>query len=210
MTINVDNLINCVFLSSDRDNSKSSQNYQSYMISRYSSSNQSLMLDSKSFSMSFQNMSSSNMLFAFLNNEVVVRLSLNVFIVTRKIIYTRKNASSSMKILKLKEFTCKKKEFISIFIILKFFTFEWFSTKVSDNALKTQRSQFIRIASSQLRSKFIRFVWKRTRKFNSLLMKRRKKSFSWITNFTQTSTSFWLQRDLSLKFLRNLLNIINL
>jgi hypothetical protein len=39
MTINVDNLINCVFFSNDRDNSKSSQNYQSYMISRYSSSN---------------------------------------------------------------------------------------------------------------------------------------------------------------------------
>jgi hypothetical protein len=52
MTINVDNLINCVFLSNDRDNSKSSQNYQSYMTSRYSSSNQSLMLDSRSFSMS--------------------------------------------------------------------------------------------------------------------------------------------------------------
>jgi hypothetical protein len=39
MTINVDNLINCVFLSSNRNNSKSSQNYQSYMISRYFSSN---------------------------------------------------------------------------------------------------------------------------------------------------------------------------
>jgi hypothetical protein len=39
MTINVDNLINCVFFSSDRDNSKSSQTYQSYMISRYFSSN---------------------------------------------------------------------------------------------------------------------------------------------------------------------------
>jgi hypothetical protein len=39
MTINVNNLINCVFLSSDRDNSESSQDYQSYMFSRYSSSN---------------------------------------------------------------------------------------------------------------------------------------------------------------------------
>jgi hypothetical protein len=36
---NVDNLINCVFLSNDRNNSKSNQNYQSYMISRYFSSN---------------------------------------------------------------------------------------------------------------------------------------------------------------------------
>ncbi len=75
MTINVDNLINCVSLSSDRDNSKSSQNYQSYMTSRYSSSNQSFMFDSKSFSMSLQNMFSQNVLFsnmssASLSNEV--------------------------------------------------------------------------------------------------------------------------------------------
>jgi hypothetical protein len=39
MTINVNNLINCVFFSNDRDNSESSQDYQSYMFSRYSSSN---------------------------------------------------------------------------------------------------------------------------------------------------------------------------
>ncbi len=75
MTINVDNLINCVFLSSDRDNSRSSQNYQSYMTSRYSSSNQSLMFDSRSFSMFLQNMSSqnvllSNMFSASLSNEI--------------------------------------------------------------------------------------------------------------------------------------------
>jgi hypothetical protein len=75
MTINVDNLINCVFFSSDRDNFESSQDYQSYMSSRYSSSNQSFMLNSKSFSMflqnmSFQNVLSSNMLFAFFSNEV--------------------------------------------------------------------------------------------------------------------------------------------
>jgi hypothetical protein len=69
-----------------------------------------------------------------------VRLRLNVFIVTRKIIYTKKNASSSMKILKQKEFICKKEKFISISIILKSFTFEWFFTKVSDNALRMQRS----------------------------------------------------------------------
>jgi hypothetical protein len=69
-----------------------------------------------------------------------VRFRLNVFIVTKKIIYTKENALNSMKILKQKEFICKKKELISIFIILKFFTFEWFFTKVSDNALKTRRS----------------------------------------------------------------------
>jgi hypothetical protein len=39
MTINVDNLINCVFLSNDRDNSKLNQNYQLYMTSRYFSLN---------------------------------------------------------------------------------------------------------------------------------------------------------------------------
>jgi hypothetical protein len=76
MTINVDNLINCVFFSNERDNSESSQSYQSYMLSRYSSLNQSLMFSSESFSMSFQNMSFqnvliSNMFFAFLNNEIV-------------------------------------------------------------------------------------------------------------------------------------------
>jgi hypothetical protein len=75
MMINVDNLINCVFLSSDRSNFESSQDYQSYMFSRYSSSNQSFMLNSKSSSMFLQNMSSQNVLiwnmfFAFLNNEI--------------------------------------------------------------------------------------------------------------------------------------------
>ncbi len=75
MTINVNNLINCVFLSNDRDNSELSQDYQSYMSSRYSSSSQSFMLSSRSFSMFFQNMSSqnvliSNMFLAFLNNEI--------------------------------------------------------------------------------------------------------------------------------------------
>jgi short-subunit dehydrogenase len=39
MTINVDNLINCVSFSSDRDNVESSQDYQLYMFSRYFSSN---------------------------------------------------------------------------------------------------------------------------------------------------------------------------
>jgi hypothetical protein len=72
MTMNVDNLINCVFFSSERDNSESNQDYQSYMSSRYSSSNQSFMLSSRSFSLSLQNMFSQNMSFlimSFLNNE---------------------------------------------------------------------------------------------------------------------------------------------
>jgi hypothetical protein len=39
MMMNVDNLINCVFFSSERKNFESSQDYQSYMFSRYFSSN---------------------------------------------------------------------------------------------------------------------------------------------------------------------------
>ncbi len=73
MTMNVDNLINCVFFSNERDNFESSQDYQSYMFSRYSSSNQSLMLSSRSFSLSFQNMFFQNMsssIMSLLNNEV--------------------------------------------------------------------------------------------------------------------------------------------
>ncbi len=72
MTMNVDNLINCVFLSNERSNSESNQDYQSYMFSRYSSSNQSFMLSSKSFSLFLQNMSSQNMssfIMSSLNNE---------------------------------------------------------------------------------------------------------------------------------------------
>jgi hypothetical protein len=104
------------------------------MISRYSSSNRSFMFSSKSFSMSLQNMFSQNVLFSnmFLRLWVIksrVRFRLNAFTVTRKIIYTRKNASNSMKILKQKKFICRKEEFISIFIILKSFTFEWFLQK---------------------------------------------------------------------------------
>ncbi len=69
-----------------------------------------------------------------------VRLLLNVFTATRKIICTKENASNSMKILELKKFICRKEEFISIFIILMFFTFEWFSTRVKDNASRMRRS----------------------------------------------------------------------
>jgi hypothetical protein len=80
MTVNVNNLINCVFLSSDRSNFESSQLYSSQMLSRYSQSNSSYMLDSRSFSMSlqnmsFQNMSFSNMSSSFLNNEASRSLS---------------------------------------------------------------------------------------------------------------------------------------
>jgi hypothetical protein len=80
MTMNVDNLINCVFLSSDRNHSESSQFYSSQMLSRYSQSSQSFMFDSRSSSMSLQNMSSqnmslSNMSSSLLNNEASRSLS---------------------------------------------------------------------------------------------------------------------------------------
>ncbi len=69
-----------------------------------------------------------------------VRFLLNVFIVTKKIICIKENASNSIKILKLKEFIYRNEEFISIFIILMFFIFEWYFTKVKNNALKTQKN----------------------------------------------------------------------
>jgi hypothetical protein len=74
MTINVDNLINCVFFSSDRNHFESSQFYSSQMSFRYSQSSQSFVFDSRSFSMFlqnmfFQNMSFSNMFSSSLNNE---------------------------------------------------------------------------------------------------------------------------------------------
>jgi hypothetical protein len=74
MTMNIDNLINCVFLLSDWNHFKSSQFYSSQMSSLYSQSSQSFMFDSRSFSMFLQNMSSqnisfSNMFSSFLNNE---------------------------------------------------------------------------------------------------------------------------------------------
>ncbi len=139
-----------------------------------------------------------------------VRSLINVFTAMKRIICTRKNVLNSMKILKQKEFICRKKKFISIFIILMCFTFEWFFTKINDNALRMLKNWHIRIASSQLRSKFIRFAWEKTRRLSSLLTRRKKKSFSWITSFTQTSTSFWLQRDQSLKFLKNARSITSL
>jgi hypothetical protein len=76
-TMNVDNLINFVFFSSERNNFESSQDYQSYMFSRYSSSNQSFMFSLRSFSLFLQNMFSQNMSFSImslLNNEAL-RLS---------------------------------------------------------------------------------------------------------------------------------------
>ncbi len=74
MTMNVDNLINCVFFSSDRNHFESSQFYSLQMLFRYSQSSQSFMFDSRSFSMSLQNMFSQNMSFSnmfssLLNNE---------------------------------------------------------------------------------------------------------------------------------------------
>jgi hypothetical protein len=54
MTINVDNLINCVFFLCEQNYFESNQFYFSQMFSCYSQSNQSFMLDSRSFSMFLQ------------------------------------------------------------------------------------------------------------------------------------------------------------
>jgi hypothetical protein len=69
-----------------------------------------------------------------------VRFLINAFIVMKKIIYIKKIALNSTKILKLKEFICKKEKFISIFIISKLFTFKWFRIKINDNAWKRSRN----------------------------------------------------------------------
>jgi hypothetical protein len=105
-----------------------------------------------------------------------VRFLINAFTAMKRIIYTREIALNSTRILKLKEFTCKKKEFISTFIISKLFTFEWFRIKISDNAWRTSRSWIIRIASSRSRQKFTLCVWKRTRiqSFRSTKKKRKR------------------------------------
>jgi hypothetical protein len=124
MTMNVDNLINCVFLSSERDNSESSQDYQSYMFSRYSFSNQLFMLNSRSFSLFLQICFfriCHLRLCHFWIMKLRVRLLLNVFTATKRII-------------------CTKEKFISIFIILMSFTFEWFFTKINDNVSRMRRS----------------------------------------------------------------------
>jgi dGTP triphosphohydrolase len=143
MTMNVDNLINCVFLSNERDNSESSQDYQSYMSSRYSSSNQSLMLSSRSFSLSFQNMSFQNMssfIMSFLNNEIS-RSSFTKYIYCYEENHLyKKECVKFNENLKIERIHLQKKKFISIFIILIFFTFEWSFTKVKNNALKTLKS----------------------------------------------------------------------
>jgi hypothetical protein len=76
----------------------------------------------------------------FWTMKLRVRLLLNVFTATKRIICRKENVLNSTRIWKLKEFTCKKEEFISTFIILISLTFEWFFTKVSDNVSRMQRS----------------------------------------------------------------------
>jgi hypothetical protein len=76
----------------------------------------------------------------FWTMKLRVRFLLNVFFVTKRIICTKKNVLSSTRIWELKEFICKKEKFISIFIILMFFTFEWFFTKVNDKMSRMQKS----------------------------------------------------------------------
>ncbi len=94
MTMNVDNLINCVFLSNERSDLESNQDYQSYISLRYSSSNQAFMLSFRSFSLSLQNMSSQNMSFSimsFLNNEASRSFSIKcIYCYEKNHLYKRK------------------------------------------------------------------------------------------------------------------------
>jgi hypothetical protein len=153
------------------------------------------MLDSKSFSLFLQNMSSQNMSLlnmssSSLNNEIF-RLFFNkcIYCYEKNHLY-KKNCVKFNKSLKIERIHLQKEEFISIFITSKFFTFKWLRSKINDNALRMMKSWHIQIASSQLRSKFILFAWKKTRSLSFLLMRRKKKLFSWIMNCTQTSTLF--------------------
>jgi hypothetical protein len=114
MTMNVNILINCVFLSSDRNNFKSNQFYSSQMFSRYSQSNSSYMLDSKSFSMflqniSFQNMLFSNMFLSLLNNEASRSLFNKCIYCYEKNHLYKKNCVKFNENLKIEKFICKKK-----------------------------------------------------------------------------------------------------
>jgi hypothetical protein len=53
--------------------------------------------------------------------------------------FIQKNYVKFNKNLKTKNFFCKKKEFILIFIISKLFTFEWFRIKFNDNTWKRRK-----------------------------------------------------------------------
>jgi hypothetical protein len=145
MTMNMNNLINCVFLSNDRSNFESNQFYSSQMLFRYSQSNSSYMFDSRSFSMflqnmSFQNMSLSNISSSLLNNEASRSLfNKCIYCYEENHLYKR-NCVKFNENLKIERIHLQKEEFISIFIILMLFTFEWFSTKVSDSVSRMQRS----------------------------------------------------------------------
>jgi hypothetical protein len=113
MTMNVDNLINCVFLSNERNHFKSNQFYSSQMLSRYFQSSQLFMFDSKSFSMSlqnmfFQNISFSTMFSLFLNNKSRVRSLINAFTAMKRIIYTKETALSSTRSLRLRMSICTR------------------------------------------------------------------------------------------------------
>jgi hypothetical protein len=110
----------------------------------------------------------------FWTMKLRVRLLLNVFIVTKRIICTKKNVLSSTRIWELRKFIYKKREFISSFIILMRLSFEWSFTKVNDNALRMLKSWHIRIASSQLRSRFTLCVWERTRILNFRSTRKKK------------------------------------
>ncbi len=124
MTMNVNNLINCVFLSNDRSNFESNQFYSSQMLFRYSQSNSSYMFDSKSFSMSLQNMSSQNMSFSnmsssSLNNEATRSLFNKCIYCYEKNHLYKRNCVKFNENLKIERIHLQKKR-----IHLDFYNFE--------------------------------------------------------------------------------------
>jgi hypothetical protein len=160
--------------------------------------------------MSFQNMSFSNMSFALLSNEIVRSSSTKCIYCYEKNHLYKKECVKFNENLRTKKIHLQKKR-----IHFDFYSFETFHVQMIfyksqrqcvENAEKLIYSNRVVAASIEVHT--IRL--KKNAKIEFFIDEKKKKSFSWITNFTQMSTSFWLQRDQSLKFLRNLLNITSL
>jgi hypothetical protein len=143
MTMNVDNLINCVF-SRVNEEIQSRVKIINRICSRVIFLRINRLCSARNHSRSLFKICFLRIyhfrLCHFWTMKLRVRLLLNVFIAIKRIICTKKNVLNLIKIWELKKFICKKKELISTFIILISFTFEWFFTKVNDNVSRMQRS----------------------------------------------------------------------
>jgi hypothetical protein len=159
------------------------QDYQSYMSSRYSSSNQSFMLSSRSFSMflqnmSFQNVLISNMSFAFFNSEV----SRSFFI---KCIYCyEENHLFKRKCVKFNEnFKAERIHLQKRRIHFDFYNLDAFHVRMI--FYKSQKQCVENVEKLTYSNRVVAIVTKihivrlkKTRRLSFLLTRRRKKSFS--------------------------------